>query len=69
MEIILAKPARNGSKPTKPLRRSARAADGTNLTVRVIDADSPSFAQDFTAAFNANIRRARTANKKVRNGG
>lgn len=41
-------------------------ADGTAMRVRVVDADSPSFAADFGAAFRANVRRIRRDNRALR---
>jgi hypothetical protein len=51
-------------KPSKPRYRTAER-DGESIRLRVIDADSPTFAADFQASFAANVRRARTENRLV----
>lgn len=51
-------------KPSKPKFRTA-LRDGKRVRLRVIDADSPSFAADFQASFAANVRRARNENRTV----
>ncbi|WP_157217545.1 hypothetical protein [Flavisphingomonas formosensis] len=45
-------------KPSKP-RYRMRRENGEWVRVRVVDADSPTFAADFLAAFRANVRRVR----------
>ncbi len=49
-------------KPGKPRFRTVQK-EGKRLRLRVIDADSPSFAADFQASFAANVRRARRENR------
>lgn len=51
-------------KPGKPKFRTAKK-DGKRVRLRVIDADSPSFAADFQASFAANVRRARSENRAL----
>jgi hypothetical protein len=51
-------------KPSKPKFRTAQK-DGKRVRLRVIDADSPSFAADFQASFAANVRRARSENRAL----
>lgn len=48
-------------------RAKYRVAQGAGdaFKVRVIDADSPTFTADFTAAFKANVRRVRRENPKL----
>ena len=65
MEIVFNGSMRSERKPGKPVYRYARTAEGRRIAVRVVDADSPTFAEDFEAAFNANIRRARRANQEA----
>lgn len=54
-----------------PLGEASRAkyriarSEGDAFKVRVVDADSPTFTADFTAAFKANVRRARRENPKL----
>ena len=50
---------------SKPRYRIARI-DGQEIKVRVVDADSPTFTADFTAAFRANVRRVRRENKLLK---
>lgn len=45
--------------PTKYVR----AADGRIVQMKVVDADSGSFAADFLAAFNANVKRVRSSRR------
>jgi len=51
-------------KPARPRYRVAER-DGERVRLRVIDADSPTFAADFQASFAANVRRARLENRAV----
>lgn len=51
-------------KPSKAKFRTARR-DGKSVRLRVIDADSPTFAADFLASFAANVRRARIENREA----
>ena len=51
-------------KASRPRYRTARV-DGQEVKVRVVDADSPTFTADFTAAFRASVRRARKENAKL----
>jgi hypothetical protein len=53
--------ARKSSVPSKRVR----GADGQFVTVRTINADSPSFSDDLSYAFRQNVRRARQENKRV----
>jgi hypothetical protein len=41
--------------PTK----TVRAADGSTLTVKVVESESPTLAQDLLAAFRWNVRQVR----------
>lgn len=50
--------------PTKIVR----AADGTIVRMKVVQADSKTFSQDFLAAFRSNVRRIR-ADQRRRAGG
>jgi len=52
----------DAGRPAKARYRTA-SQDGGTLRVRVVDADSPSFAADFQAAFRANVRRVRRENR------
>jgi hypothetical protein len=54
----------NPGKPRKAKFRTAQK-DGKWVRLRVIDADSPSFAADFQASFAANVRRARSENRAL----
>ncbi len=46
--------------PTKIVR----SADGTVVRMKVVQADSPTFSQDFLAAFRSNVRRIRADQRK-----
>ncbi|WP_284734345.1 hypothetical protein [Sphingosinicella terrae] len=51
-------------KPDKARYRIVRR-DGTQVRLRVIDADGPRFAADLQASFAANVRRARAENRAL----
>lgn len=51
-------------KPSVPSKR-VRGSDGQFVTVRTINADSPSFSDDLSYAFRQNVKRARQENKKI----
>lgn len=51
-------------KAAKPTYRTA-IVDGKKVRIRIIDAESKTFAADFLAGFQANIKRARAANRAV----
>src|SRR5450432_1333937 len=53
--------SKNGAVKTKRIRLS----NGVQATIRVIDADSPTFASDLTHVFTANVARARRANTSM----
>jgi hypothetical protein len=50
--------------PAKPRYRTVRSGEKT-MKVRIVDADSPTFAADFGAAFSENVRRARRNNRAL----
>lgn len=54
-------------KPSKPRYRTAER-EGKRVRLRVVDADSPTFAADFQASFAANVRRVRHENRMVEKG-
>jgi len=45
------------------------APDGSRLTVATVDADSSTFNQDLTVAFERNVARARRENRRIRGDG
>ena len=51
-------------KPGKARYRIARS-DGQTVKVRIVDADSAKFGDEFFDAFKANVRRARKDNRRV----
>jgi hypothetical protein len=57
-----AKPAKSRLSVTK---KRLKAPDGTIVTVRTIDADSPTFGDDLSYVFRQNVRRARRVNKTL----
>ena len=50
--------------PTKRVR----APDGTIIQMKVVQADSPTFADDMLAAFRSNVRRIKGEQRKRANG-
>lgn len=50
--------------PGTPRYRTVRSG-GKTMKVRIVDADSPTFAADFGAAFSENVRRARRDNRAL----
>ena len=64
MKIDIVEGPLDAGAPGKPRYRTVRA-DGKTMKVRIVDADSPSFAADFGAAFRENVRRARRANRAL----
>ena len=57
------KPKRAGAKTAGVSLKRVKTASGKVLTVRAVQANSPTFAEDFLAVFTENVRRARKANK------
>ena len=56
--------AKRGPSPAVT-RKRVRRADGKTETHLVLDADSPSFAEDMTYAFKRNVARVRRENKRM----
>jgi hypothetical protein len=54
---------RSSDLPTKRVR----ASDGRVLQLKVVNADSETFAADFVAAFQSNVRRLRDTRRKAKN--
>ncbi|WP_271300757.1 hypothetical protein [Sphingomonas sp. CV7422] len=54
------KPVRASDLPTKRVR----APDGTVIHMKVVQADSATFAQDMLAAFRSNVRRIKSEQRK-----
>jgi len=54
------KSVRPSDLPTKRVR----ASDGTIIQMKVVQADSTTFAQDMLAAFRSNVRRIKTEQRK-----
>jgi hypothetical protein len=57
---VLTPATRAGDLPTK----TVRAADGTTVRVKVVQANSPTLDQDLLAAFRANVRRVKEEQRK-----
>lgn len=53
-----------GARTTVKMKRF-RSDDGTTTTLRVLDSGSDTFGDDFTRAFDANVRKARAENIRV----
>lgn len=62
--LVVVKGPLDTGKPAKPKYRTVER-DGARFRLRVVDADSPSFAADFQASFAANVRRARDENRAL----
>ena len=64
MEVVIVDGPVNAGKARKPKYRTA-SREGRSVRLRVVDADSPSFAADFQESFKANVRRAREENRAL----
>lgn len=58
--MIKLKDVRPSDLPTKRVR----AADGTVVQMKVVQADSATLAEDLLAAFRSNVRKVRAAQRK-----
>lgn len=56
---------RAGKKPKGVTLRRITAANGEKVTVRSIDANSPTFGEDFLYVFTKNVEAARRDNKRL----
>lgn len=56
---------RAGKKPKGVTYRRVTAADGEKVTIRAIDANSPTFGDDLLYVFSKNVEAARRENKRV----
>lgn len=56
---------RAGKKPKGVTLQRVTAADGQKVTVRAVDAHSPTFAEDFLYVFTKNVEAARQENKRL----
>lgn len=57
--------SRAGRKPKGVTLRRVTAANGEKVTIRAIDANSPTFGEDFLYVFTRNVEAARRENKRV----
>jgi hypothetical protein len=55
-------------RPSDLPTKRVRAPDGSIIQMKVVQADSPTFADDLLAAFRANVRRIKADQKKRANG-
>lgn len=60
-----AKTKRAGKKPKGVSLRRVTAATGEKVTVRAIDAHSPTFGEEFLYVFTKNVEAARHENKRL----
>jgi len=51
-------------RPSDLPTETVRAADGTTVRMKVVQADSPTLGQDLLAAFRSNVRRIRADQRK-----
>lgn len=63
--IRSAKGARAGKKPKGVTTRRVTAANGEKVTIRAVDANSPTFGEDFLYVFTRNVEAARRENKRL----
>lgn len=60
-----AKGKRAGKKPKGVTLRRVTTSEGDKVTIRAIDAHSPTFGEDFLYVFSKNVEAARRENKRV----
>ena len=63
MAKIIVAPIKSGKKTSVTTKR-IRSAAGSMLTVRTVDANSPTFSDDISYVFKKNVAKARRAAKK-----
>lgn len=63
--VQLAESSRPGLEPPGVKRRRVRARDGSRVTIRSIEANSPTFGDDLLYVFARNVDKARDENKEV----
>lgn len=56
---------RAGKKPKGVILRRVTGADGKKVTIRAIDAHSPTFGEDLLYVFTKNVQAARRENKRL----
>jgi len=56
---------RAGKKPKGVTSRRVTTADGDKVTIRAIDANSPTFGEEFLYVFTKNVEAARRENKRL----
>jgi|GEM_PF-1830363 len=60
------KPSRKSGTARSAIKmKRIRSADGKITTLRVLRSESDSFGEDFTRVFGANVKKARSENKRV----
>lgn len=64
-DITILKGKRAGKKPKGVTLRRITTANGDKVTVRAIDANSPSFGEDLLYVFSRNVDAARRENKAL----
>ena len=57
---------RRATRPSDLPTKRVLAPDGSMVTMKVVQAESPTFGDDFLAAFRANVRRIREERAKAR---
>lgn len=55
---------RRATRPSDLPTKRVLAPDGSTITMKVVQAESPTFGDDFLAAFRANVRRIRADDRK-----
>lgn len=62
---VAEKGQRSGKKPKGVTLRRVTGADGEKVTIRAVDANSPTFGEDFLYVFTKNVEAARRENKRL----
>jgi hypothetical protein len=56
---------KGGKKRHSVTKKRLKGPDGHIVTMRTIDADSPTFAEDLSYVFRQNVKKARRLNKSL----
>ena len=56
---------RAGRKPEGVTKRQVTTESGDKVTIRAVDANSPTFGEDFLYVFSKNVEAARKENKRL----
>lgn len=62
---VIDKPIRAGKRPKGVTVRRVTTPTGEKVTIRAVDAHSPTFGEDFLYVFTKNVEAARRENKEL----